>query len=76
MSLCLDCQRHPKNLCSEHHATNNLSDGSELREGELEILARSLFLIVEGHKPVGCHACMGSLLQAEKRLKELGVVPQ
>jgi hypothetical protein len=76
MSICLDCNRHPKNLCSEHHATNNLSDGSELREGELEILARSLFLVVEEHKPFRCHACMGSFLMAEKRLKELNVIPQ
>lgn len=52
---------------------HNLADEADLRAADLEVLVRQLFLSLRDHKPVSCHACMGTLLQAEQTLKRLGI---
>lgn len=70
------CNKGPS-LCGECLIEESIQKkaAQELREGELELLARQLHNVLSEHPPIRCPGCHGTFLNTARRLKELGVVP-
>ena len=74
MATCLDCQKDPTKVCAAH-VTDELWSLEEMRQGEVELLARQLHDILKDHPNESiCGACRATFRQASERLKTLGVV--
>jgi hypothetical protein len=75
---CPACSAPPRNVpCPIHARTDNLSDGSDLREVELSILARRLFIALRDHldpkHPKSCTSCAQLLTEANREFSRMGI---
>ena len=72
--ICEECSASSFNICALHARTDNLSDGSELREAGFRILSLRLMRALEVHSH--CPVCVGEVRLGREELLRLEAIPR